>query len=138
MTLPIAGALLYSAFPHIDNPYHFLNSIDAYKLFGNRLATATAFYLPIFMLVLGMCLLFLDELRRPAFLFSGMLFLSFVAVQSVTLYRGLNISCGCFGSSNSNPIGTKSIAIASVGLILSLTGYLVSHRLNNAKVPTAQ
>jgi len=126
--IPVAVMLLFSSYAHVDNGFHFLSTVYSYKLVGPWTGVVIAATVPALQLTLGMAMLFVPTLRRTAFGGSVMLFAGFVGAQAVTLTRGLDISCGCFGSS-SGPIGPVSIGIAATGLILSLVGYVGCRRL---------
>ncbi|WP_390623690.1 MauE/DoxX family redox-associated membrane protein [Telmatocola sphagniphila] len=121
--LPVSGILLFSSFPLIDNSYHFLSTIYSYQICNQSFGIATSMLLPFFQLTIGLALLTDERLRRPAFVFSAFLFFSFATLQIITLARGLNISCGSFGGSASNPIGIKSISISAIGFLLSCVGF---------------
>jgi hypothetical protein len=127
--VPVAAALLLSSYGHLDNSFHFLSIVYSYKLVGPGVGVVVAATMPAFQMTLGLALLFVPALRRAAFGWCILLFAGFVGVQSFTLARGLDVSCGCFGSSR-GPIGPVSIGIAAGGLLLSLAGYAACARLD--------
>jgi putative oxidoreductase len=116
----VAALWLTSAFGHLDNSYRFLMDIYNYRLLGLNLGLALAFLLPSMQLVLGIALLFLPSYRLPALGLSAGLFLMFISAQLIAWQRGLDISCGCFGSAVNHKIGWRSIMPASVGLVFTL------------------
>jgi prepilin-type N-terminal cleavage/methylation domain-containing protein/prepilin-type processing-associated H-X9-DG protein len=121
--------LLFSAYTHLLNPYKFHEAVLSYQLMPGWACNIVSATLPPLQLVLGVALVSISILRRTAGLVSAILFLVFVVVQASVLARGLDINCGCFGDDNSK-VGTKTILIASVGLVLSLFCALpvMSHR----------
>lgn len=125
--IPVAVLLFLSCYGHLDNSFHFLSTVYSYKLVGPRIGVVIAAALPAFQLTLGLSLLFVPTMRRTAFAWCVLLFAGFVGVQSLTLSRGLDISCGCFGSSR-GPIGPVSVGIAAAGLLLALVGYVACRR----------
>jgi hypothetical protein len=127
VAVPLAILLLVSSYAHLDNGFHFLDTVYSYKLAGLWGGILIAVLIPALEFTLGLALLFAPGMRRTAFGWCFLLFASFVGVQSITLVRGLDISCGCFGSA-SGPIGPASISIAVSGLIGSFVGYLAGGR----------
>lgn len=121
LSVPPAALLLLSAVTHINNSYAFLSSIYSYRLFDRWSGVAIAAFLPFVQLGVGLAILFSPRLRSAAILWCAILYLSFLIVQISALARGLNVSCGCFGSTDSNPIGVKSMSVAAGGLVLSVT-----------------
>lgn len=112
----IVGAILIrSAVGHLENSYAFLASIYAYDLVSSGTGLILAASLPATQLTLGLMLLSFRNMRYFALTVSAVLFLLFSVVQGITLVRGLNIGCGCFGSSMPNPIGWQSLSFV-VGL----------------------
>lgn len=126
-TLPVSAMLLLSSHAHLDNSFHFLGTVYSYKLVDRWTGMAIAAALPSFQFTLGLALLLAPAARRAALGWCAALFGGLVGVQAVTLARGLNIACGCFGSS-SGPIGPFSLGIAGMGFVLSLVGYLICRR----------
>ena len=132
--IPVATMLLLSSYGHLDNGFHFLSIVYSYKLVSPWIGVVIAATVPALQLILGLALLFVPAMRRTAFGWCILLFAGFVGVQSIALSRGLDISCGCFGSSR-GPIGPVSISIAATGLLLSLVGYVACRRLDTRFSP---
>jgi hypothetical protein len=63
---------------------------------------------------------------RSAYSFLAFLFVVFIAVQSSAVYRGLHISCGCFGAGESLPVGPWTIAFSGFCSVASTVGFFVS------------
>lgn len=116
----LAYVLLTSAFAHLSNPYYFLSSVYSYHLVSPKLGEAAAMILPHFQIVLALCLLSKAWLL-PAYTWTFLMGLMFVGVQASTLWRGLDISCGCFGVESSQ-IGAKSLTLAATMALVSLGG----------------
>jgi prepilin-type N-terminal cleavage/methylation domain-containing protein/prepilin-type processing-associated H-X9-DG protein len=108
-----------------------LGSVLDYDLIPASVAVAVAATLPFAQLVLGVALLFIPAYRRAAFAASLVLFLGFLAVQVSAYARGLDISCGCFGSGGAR-IGWQSIGTATAGVWFSFLALLCVHRCNRA------
>jgi hypothetical protein len=120
--------LLTSGYTHISNPYQFLQSIYGYQLVGDWLGILIAAFLPFLHLSLGVALLMRPQLRRPAFATSAALLATYTIAQTLALGRGLRISCGCFSSYQTGPIGYPSIAIAASACALSIVGLWSSRK----------
>ena len=118
----IGAVLVRSSVSHLENSYAFLASIYAYDLVGSRVGVVLAMLIPSIQLTLGLMLILFPKLRRFSLNWCVVLFGSFTVVQLITLARGLNIDCGCFGSSLQNPIGWGSIMFAAALCATSLVG----------------
>lgn len=108
LTMVIRVALgclfLWSSLPKIFVPHNFLGDVYAYRLAGPVLGMIVAMILPWLELLTGICLLGNLFVSGALLTCIGMALMFLMAV-SWALYQGLNISCGCFGSSASIPIG---------------------------------
>ena len=102
-------ALAKSSFIHMANPYQFYRSIDAYRLLPSPMAQFFSMLLPTLQLTLAIGLMF-GNLRFYSRLAVIILALFFLA-QLSTVFRGIDLSCGCFSSSSKTSIGVVSLAI---------------------------
>lgn len=114
----IGVTLLLSGVPHFGNPYYFLGSVYAYDLVNPGLGQLVAMVLPVLQLVLAVCLV-TRLMRDGAHLIVLLMLVGFAALQTTAKLRGLDISCGCFGSSEET-IGWFSLSVIYGLLILSL------------------
>jgi uncharacterized membrane protein YphA (DoxX/SURF4 family) len=81
----------------LNGPSVFASSILAYKLpFPEHMVQLSTFAVPYTELVAGL-LLIAGLFTRGAALVTAALLLTFIALQSSALLRGLDIKCGCFG-----------------------------------------
>jgi len=116
-----------SGFDKIRFPYQFLSSIYDYELTGPKLGEFAAMIIPWMELVSGICLVSKLFIGGALFI-SSILFVIFVFVKASALYRGLDISCGCFSLaeitsssiSYTSLIGTILMMIMCFGLLLLL------------------
>jgi len=132
--LIVGGIFVWSGTAHLANPYYFLSTIYQYELTSATIGAIVASYLPFLELILAVCLLS-NIGRRPAWLITSLLLISFVAVQGSALARGLRISCGCFGPEINRPVDSTSIAFTSALAVLAICATLSVRRL--PPVPTA-
>ena len=115
--------LVRSAMFHLGNPFGFLATVYSYDLLSQATGVVVAAVLPAAQLVLGLLLVLFAEYRKTSMKFAAWLFVGLAVVQLVTLYRGLNITCGCFGPSvEENPIGPSSIGLAAGCAVLAFLG----------------
>ena len=100
--LLLAGLFLYAAWPKLLDSTAFARSITNYKVelpwIGQNYVYLTAMILPALEAVAAVCL-FLPKFKRGAALIVVVLLALFTALILQAVLRGLNIDCGCFGSS---------------------------------------
>ena len=80
------------------DPATFLIDIQGYRLLPYRLEVVTALYLPWLEIVCGLSMVIGRLGRRGATLILGILMSVFTVALLAGWYRGLDITCGCFGS----------------------------------------
>ena len=121
--LGLGCLFLYGSLPKIRQPYDFLSSVYNYELVGPKLGMLAAMVLPWAELLVGICLI-------GGIFVSGALLVSiamgamFSFVIASALYRGLNISCGCFSASSTEQIGYITLIRALVIMLISAVAYL--------------
>jgi len=120
--LVLALLLLRSSFAHLGNPYYFLSTVYSYQLVGIRVGQWVSLVLPFLQLTTAIALL-LRWWITEAFVLAAIQFLTFSIIQAVTIYRGLDISCGCFGASNSLKVGWSTFAISTTALGVAMLGW---------------
>ncbi len=120
--LGIGCMFIYSSLPKIRQPYDFLANVYNFELVGPKLGMLTAMILPWAELLVGICLVG-GIFVSGALLVSICLGAMFTFVLASALYRGLNISCGCFGSSFADTIGYSTLVRAIIIMLLSATAY---------------
>lgn len=114
---------IYSSLQKIRQPYDFLANVYNFELVGPKLGMLTAMILPWAELLVGICLVG-GIFVSGALLVSICLGAMFMFVLASALYRGLNISCGCFGSSFADTIGYSTLIRAVIIMLLSAAAYL--------------
>jgi len=95
--LAVGGVLIWSGLLKITNPLDFARTITNYRLFPEFLALLGAIILPWVELLIGLCLI-TGIFRSGASFLAVCLFGGFVVIIAITLLRGINTECGCFGS----------------------------------------
>ena len=121
--LGLGCLFLWSSLPKIRQPYDFLSNVYEYELVGAKLGMLTAMVLPWLELLLGICLLG-GICAGDALLASTTLAAVFVFAQASALYRGLEISCGCFSTSGSGFVNYATLIRTCLILLAAVTGYM--------------
>lgn len=128
----IAAVFLAAAVPKIFDPLTFAKAITNYRLplpwIGFEYVYAVANFMPPLEAVAAIAL-FWNPLKKTASLVAGGLLLLFIALILQAVLRGLNIDCGCFGSSklaliSAQKVGSAKIIENSILLGMSIFVYL--------------
>jgi hypothetical protein len=112
LRLGLGFMLLYSGLIKARHPYQFLSNVYDYELVGPELGKLVAVGLPVLEIVIGGCLVG-GVCVGGALTGSMLLGAVFVFATALAVYRGLNIACGCFGSSGAEVVTTSTIARAA-------------------------
>lgn len=96
--LVLAGVFLAAAAPKLADPAGFAGAIANYRAFPDALVNLVATVVPALELVGAAALL--TPWRRGGALLLAALLLGFTALLAVSLARGIDIACGCFGASD--------------------------------------
>ena len=122
---------LISSYSKLKDPIGFVQAIENYKIFGALLSRWGAIFIPALEFILAI-LLITGRWMKETFIITAALFTIFDVMIIQAYLRGLDISCGCFGSSHS-PIDIWKFvengmftALAITGLIFCLPGNLNS------------
>lgn len=111
--------LLVSGVSHWANPYRFLGSVYAYGLVGEDTGKLVAMFLPLLQMIVGISLI-ARICHDGAHLIALVMFACFVAVQSAAVFKGLDISCGCFGPYHESAVGFASLSFVSSLLFMAI------------------
>ncbi|MFJ2029484.1 DoxX family protein [Streptosporangium sp. NPDC087985] len=104
--LVLAGVLIFAGWGKIGAPVLSVQSVKAYELLPDSLATVVGYGLPILEIVIGV-LLVAGLLTRAAGIVSALLMLAFVIGIASVWARGLRIDCGCFGGGGQLKAGVE-------------------------------
>lgn len=126
LALAVGVILCRSSMYHVGNNYAFLATVYSYQLNDQLSGLLVASVLPYLQLMVGLGLLFFQQIQKPSFAIAAGLFLIFSTVQTITWWRGLNISCGCFSPAGESRIGLESISLPLGLAIASLIGWRLS------------
>lgn len=110
LRLFVGIVLVYAAVPKILHPLEFLEIVYGYDIVGTVGGTPVALVIPFLELLLGISLI-LNYNPNAVLGATTVLFGIFALVLASALVRDLDISCGCFDSSNHDePIGYDTLA----------------------------
>lgn len=93
----LGGLFVYAGVVKVGDPLDFAQDIRNYQLVGQSLAFIAALILPWLEIVAGVFLIAGIWKRGAALVVSGLL-VFFIALTAVTMVRGLDVDCGCFGA----------------------------------------
>jgi uncharacterized membrane protein YphA (DoxX/SURF4 family) len=93
----VGGLFVYAGAVKVLEPLDFAQNILNYRLVGQSLAFITALVLPWLEILAGAFLVAGVWKRGAALVVSGLL-VFFIALTAVTMIRGLDVDCGCFGA----------------------------------------
>ena len=117
----LAFVFIYAAILKIAEPGDFGQAIANYKLLPNNFINILAIILPWIEISAGLLLLFGVAVKENSIIISGMLIIFIIAI-AISLARGLNIDCGCFGTVNGNELGLlkllQNVGLLAIGIIL--------------------
>jgi uncharacterized membrane protein YphA (DoxX/SURF4 family) len=111
----IAVVFLAAALGKIGDAGAFARQIHHFRLLPFGLENTLAITLPWIELVAALALLLRFRPRAGAVITAGLMGL-FVFVVAAAVARGLDIECGCFGTSDASRVGTAKL-IENVGLL---------------------
>ena len=116
--LIVGGVFIWAGISKIADPLSFAQNVRNYQLVGPALSFLTAIFLPWVELIAGMWLIVGIYPRSSALLISCLL-MFFILLVLITMARGLDVDCGCFGTF-SRRADWQLIAEDSLWLALSL------------------
>jgi putative oxidoreductase len=132
--LVLGFVFIYAGAEKIASPINFAESISNYQLLNAFFITLAAVLLPWIEVFCGVLLVSGSAVRENAFIISTML-LVFIIAGLISIARGLDIDCGCFGD-DSAKLGFLKIfenillLIAGIMLMIYDSGLLAVDRLS--------
>jgi putative oxidoreductase len=104
----LAVVFIFSGIQKISEPAAFAESIMNYKLIPDVLINISSITLPWIELTAGVLLLFGVAVKENAAIISALLGIFIIAI-GISVARGLNIDCGCFGTAGGSKVGFGKI-----------------------------
>lgn len=104
----IGFLFIYAGVVKIGDPQSFADSVANFKILPDYLINLTAIIIPWIELLTGLLLLLGIFVKENAFIIMNLLGI-FIILVIVSLFRGLNVDCGCFGTVSGDAIGITKI-----------------------------
>jgi uncharacterized membrane protein YphA (DoxX/SURF4 family) len=115
--LVLGLVFIYAGYVKIIDPTGFAKNIYHYQLLPDLWINVSAWVLPWLEVVSGAALILVPPLRRGAAAWIFLLLLLFTGAILISLYRGLDISCGCLSTNpDAAKIGWRKVA-ENIGLL---------------------
>ncbi len=93
----VGGLFIYAGVLKIADPIGFAQDIQNYRLVPRAVALLTALVLPWLETLAGAALV-AGLFRRTNALLISLMLVGFIGLVAVTMIRGLDVDCGCFGA----------------------------------------
>jgi uncharacterized membrane protein YphA (DoxX/SURF4 family) len=114
---------VYAGAEKISDPAGFADSIYNYKIFPFFAINTLTIIIPWIEVVSGLLLIFGIAIKENALIINIFL-IGFIVLITVSLFRGLNIDCGCFGTEGGDTIGIQKIVEDVLLLLLGIQIFL--------------
>ncbi len=114
----VGFVFIYAGILKISDPVGFSDAINNYDLLPLLFVNFFAITLPWIEVVAGLFLMFGISVKENSFIISVMLVVFILAIV-VSLGRGLNIECGCFGTTSGTKVGIIKLVENIILLIFS-------------------
>jgi uncharacterized membrane protein YphA (DoxX/SURF4 family) len=129
--LAVGGVFAYAGWVKARDPGQFIRDLWGFRLLPEDAAYWIAAYAPYLEIVAGLALITGIQ-RRGAHLLLIAMLVVFIASLATAWARGLDVSCGCFGSGSAAARGaTHGLLWPITRDVLLLAGVALSARFNN-------
>ncbi len=112
--LVVGAVFIWAGVLKVVDPLGFAESIMNYQVFPRGLAFIVALVLPWVEVIAG-GLLIVGLFRRSSALLISLMLIGFIGLVALALARGIDTSCGCFGSLSRR--ADLSLILVDVGLL---------------------
>jgi len=122
LRLVLGGLFVYAGAVKVLEPLDFAQNIRNYQLVGQSLSFVAAIVLPWLEILAGLALILAVWTRGAALVVTGLL-VFFIVLTAVTMVRGLDVDCGCFGSLSRKSgwsVVLEDLGMLALGLALLL------------------
>lgn len=133
--LVVGGVFIWAGLLKIFDPLGFAQNIANYRIFSQSVSLFLALILPWIEVICGLLLVMGIFRETASFMLSGSLVV-FLGLIIVTLIRGLDIDCGCFGNLNRS-VDYKLLLMDCVLLFFSLNIFLSRYSAKRKKQSVA-
>lgn len=134
--LAIAGIFFYAGISKTSDPAAFARAIELYRIVPRTPALLIALYLP--WLEIGCAAaIFIRPLRAGALAILTLCSTTFTIFTATALARGLDISCGCFGSGGATGRAALLVSLVRAALLAFVCGALLLRHIRDTAVAQA-
>ena len=124
----VLGAVFaYASWGKILDPAEFARAIANYQIVSPSTGHLAAQLLPWLELVCGFCLIFNRWTQGAALVATGLM-LTFMAALGFNIFRGVDVSCGCFTLNQEAPADMWGYMIRDSLLLALAVGVACRHR----------
>ena len=116
--LVVAGIFAFAALPKIKDPVAFAASIHDYQVIDGALVSWAAVILPWLELTIAVGIL-IPTIRRASAACIGLLLIAFISLHVSAWQRGLDISCGCFGTATEPTTDYPLLIVRNLALLVA-------------------
>jgi len=130
LSLILASVFIYAGFIKLINPNEFFIGILNYQILPEKLIYFSAYFLPPFEILLGISL-FKKSTKNTALILMIILNFIFIGAIASAWIRGLDISCGCFGSEEkTNYLNTilRDLGLILIAILILFLNKSTSHK----------
>jgi len=96
-SLIVGGLFIWAGLLKIIDPLEFARNISNYRVLSPKLSLLVAITLPWIELLSGLFII-LGIMRRASALLISLFLIGFIVLIGVTIFRGISVDCGCFGT----------------------------------------
>lgn len=132
LRLGLGGIFVYAGVAKLADVQQFYLDIHHFELTPSDVSIVLAVFLPWLEIILGFALL-LRRLYAGAIGLCGLLALIFIAAISSAWWRGLDITCGCFGHENNATNFPRHLALNGAMLAAAMGLAWLERRRNVVK-----
>lgn len=117
----LGSMFIVSSLIHFTGPYFFLEAAIRYRIVNGDVLVWLLPFLTGLQFSIGICLVF-GLARRAALISAASILFMFLVSQLIVLFRGIEVSCGCFGTSSHK---VDVISVSKLFLLVLVCGFLV-------------
>ncbi len=126
----LAALFIWASFDKAINPMGFAKIIWNYRITPPALINIAAVILPWVELLAGLLLILGYKARGANLIITGLL-IFYIALLSVTMFRGINVACGCFTTSTAAKSNLLVRIIEDVGMLILAIYIFAFYRSRN-------
>ncbi|HMP91221.1 MAG TPA: MauE/DoxX family redox-associated membrane protein [Kiritimatiellia bacterium] len=135
LRLILGIVFIYAGYIKILDPASFAKNVYQYQILPDAWVNITSLILPWLEVVCGLALIIAPRLRRGASAWLFIMLAVFTSAILASIYRGLDISCGCFSTDpNAAKIGWKKVAENTGLLLLSVIAFVQAGKHPSVRV----